>query len=68
MNGREVGLFGIGLTNKRNRLRDVSIAQSEVRCMTIGTTDVVAPMFTSSKIITFLFAGMTRKTGLGNLL
>ena len=38
-----------------------------MRRMTIGATDVVAPVFTTAEVVAFLFAGMTRKTSLGNL-
>ena len=39
-----------------------------MRRVTIRAADIVAPVFASPEIITFLFAGMTRQTSLGDFL
>ena len=68
MTGREVGLFCVGGADKSDRLRDVPVSGERVRRMTVRTAYAAAEMFAAPEIVSFLFARMTGKTGLGDLL
>jgi hypothetical protein len=36
--------------------------------MTVGTTDIVTPVFAAAEVVMFLFPGVASQAGFGNLL
>ena len=52
----------------RDRLRDMPVARKRMCGMAVSAADVVAPVFATLEIITFLFAGVAGQAGLGDVL
>ena len=64
LNGREAGLLGICRSYPRVRARQVPVRGDQMGRMTIGATNVVAPVFAAAKVVVLFLAGVTGKAGL----
>ena len=62
------GLFSVHRTDTGNRAGQVFSSGWRVGGVTIGTTDVVAPMFPAPEIVVLFSSGMAGQTSFGNLL
>ena len=68
LSGREAGLFCVRSRDEGIRVSLIRACGSAVRRVAVCTANIVAPVFTTTKIVVFLFAGVARQAGFRILL
>lgn len=66
--GREARLLAIRRRRVIVRTRKISARGGAVRRVTVNTTDIVAPVFSTFEVVALFLAGVTCQTGLGSFL